>query len=132
VVAIDKHSTPPQVTRPAADLRQGYAWFRAAICTLGFSGLLKASHNFKYYSMQYGTKQKNLAALLLLLQVPAEDNNYHAELFPGPWRQDIKPLNVMQPEVRCAAAWQSNYVMRYTASRIPVPHLLIHRYMHLW
>ncbi|WIA30543.1 hypothetical protein OEZ86_000626 [Tetradesmus obliquus] len=31
-------------------------------------------------------------------QIPASDSNYHAELFPGPWRQDIKPLNVLQPE----------------------------------
>lgn len=36
--------------------------------------------------------------------VPAVDNNYHAQLFPGPWRSDIKPLDVLQPEgPRCAA-----------------------------
>lgn len=32
--------------------------------------------------------------------VPMTDDNYHAELFPGQWRKDIKPLDVVQPEVR--------------------------------
>jgi hypothetical protein len=49
-----------------------------------------------YYTF---VKQCLLLVAVMLLQVPAEDNNYHAELFPGPWRQDIKPLDVMQPEV---------------------------------
>ena len=30
--------------------------------------------------------------------VPDLDMNYHRELQPQPWRDDIKPLNVMQPE----------------------------------
>ncbi|KAF8068451.1 maoI [Scenedesmus sp. PABB004] len=30
--------------------------------------------------------------------VPAADSNYHSELFPGPWRSDLKPLDVVQPE----------------------------------
>lgn len=32
--------------------------------------------------------------------MPSLDSNYHAELFSGKWRDDIKPLNVVQPEVK--------------------------------
>jgi hypothetical protein len=30
--------------------------------------------------------------------VPQADDNYHAELFPGEWRKDIKPLDIVQPD----------------------------------
>jgi len=39
------------------------------------------------------------AAAAAAAQVPSVDSNYHAELFSGSWRDDIKPLNVVQPEV---------------------------------
>lgn len=29
-----------------------------------------------------------------------QDNNYHRDLQERPWRTDLKPLNVVQPEVR--------------------------------
>lgn len=32
--------------------------------------------------------------------VPKADHNYHADLYPGPWRQGLKPLDILQPEVR--------------------------------
>lgn len=32
--------------------------------------------------------------------IPADDHNYHKDLVKEPWRSDIKPYNVVQPEVR--------------------------------
>jgi hypothetical protein len=51
--------------------------------------------------------------------VPMTDDNYHAELFPGEWRKDIKPLNVVQPEVRhWHHVWCAPHV-RHTAAPWP-------------
>jgi hypothetical protein len=36
------------------------------------------------------------------MQVPDMDVNYHTDLVKGPLRDDIKPLNITQPEVRLA------------------------------
>jgi primary-amine oxidase len=30
--------------------------------------------------------------------VPKEDSNYHESLFPGPWREGLKPLDIVMPE----------------------------------
>eukprot|EP00884_Botryococcus_braunii_P003392 jgi/Botrbrau1/13053/Bobra.0187s0015.1 len=31
-------------------------------------------------------------------EIPSRDMNYHRSLFGGPWRSDLKPLDVVQPE----------------------------------
>jgi hypothetical protein len=44
--------------------------------------------------------------------VPQADDNYHADLFPGEWRKDIKPLNVVQPEVSAGCAAEATCAVR--------------------
>ncbi len=34
------------------------------------------------------------------MQIPEADSNYHEALQDKPWRTDIKPLDILQPEVR--------------------------------